>query len=87
VPNQCTCEFSLCTNGLIKLSPVFNFTNILRAAFAQISFSQKIPNTKCKKREVKSVRIERFQYEKAAHKKLVKIIFQVYPLSTFFVKD
>ena len=36
---------------LAKFAPVVNFTNILKAAFPPISFSQKNKNVNCKYRE------------------------------------
>ncbi len=36
---------------LMKLTPVVNFTNILRKDFAKISFQQKITNTNCEHRK------------------------------------
>jgi len=36
---------------LMKLTPIVNFTNILRVAFALIFFRQKITNPNCKKKK------------------------------------
>ena len=62
--------FCAFTKELMKLSPAgVNFTNILRAAFAPISFHQMNTNLsrKCKKL------LERLLYKKAACKMLVEL--------------
>ena len=54
---------------LMNLTPGFNFTNVLRAAFAPISLRQKKSNLSVSTEKL----LKRLLYEKGAHKMLVKL--------------